>query len=199
MYLCPYDTSWMLAKRYSPVSIRISETEVDLRNVIRKLWEQHIVWTRMTIISIIKDLPDVDFVTKRLLRNPTDFKNILKHFYRDEISSQFSDLFKSHIVIVAQLVKAAKAGYNKESADAERRWYENADEIAAFLGKINPYWSQEMWKRMLYEHLAMTKSEAINILTNNYEKSIMEYDEIEKQALKMADIMAEGIVKQFLY
>jgi len=96
-------------------------------------------------------------------------------------------------------VKAAKAGYNKESADAERRWYENADEIAAFLGKINPYWSQEMWKRMLYEHLAMTKSEAINILTNNYEKSIMEYDEIEKQALKMADIMAEGIVKQFLY
>jgi len=80
MYLCPYDTSWMLAKRYSPVSIRISETEVDLRNVIRKLWEQHIVWTRMTIISIIKDLPDVDFVTKRLLRNPTDFKNILKHF-----------------------------------------------------------------------------------------------------------------------
>jgi len=189
----------MLAKRYSPVSIRISETEVYLRNVIRKLWEQHIVWTRMTIISIIKDLPDVDAVTKRLLRNPTDFKNILKHFYGDEIASQFSDLFKNHLVIAAQLVKAAKAGYTQESADAEKRWYANADEIAAFLGRINPYWSQEMWKRMLYEHLVMTKSEAVNILTNNYEKSITEYDEIEKQALKMADVMAEGIVKQFLY
>ncbi|MBW9146595.1 acetylglutamate kinase [Clostridium sp. CM027] len=161
------------------------------------LWEQHIVWTRMTITSIIKDLPDVDFVTKRLLRNPTDFKLVLKPFYGDEIASQFSELFKSHLVIAAQLVKAAKAGYSKEAADAEKRWYANADEIAVFLARINPYWSQENWKTMLYEHLAMTKAEAIDILTNNYERSIAVYDEIENQALKMADVMAEGIVRQF--
>jgi len=45
----------------------------------------------------------------------------------------------------------------------------------------------------------MTKSEAVNILTNNYAQSITDYDEIEKQALKMADVMADGIVKQFQY
>lgn len=199
MYLCPYDTSWMLAQRYSPVPMKSSEAEVDLRNVMRMLWEQHIAWTRMTIISIIKDLPDVDFVTKRLLQNPTDFKIVLQHFYGDEIASKFTDLFKSHLVIAAQLIKAAKAGYTKEAEEAEKKWYANADEIAAFLGRINPYWSQENWKAMLYEHLKMTKSEAVNILTNNYEKSITDYDEIEKQALKMADVMAEGIIKQFLY
>jgi hypothetical protein len=85
------------------------------------------------------------------------------------------------------------------AADAEKRWYANADGIAAFLSRINPYWSQEDWKTMLYEHLRMTKSEAVNILTNNYEESIKEYDEIEKQALNMADVMAVGIVKQFNY
>lgn len=199
MYLFSYYTPWMLAQRYSHDLTRISEVEVDLRNVMRILWEQHIAWTRMTIISIIKDLPDVDFVTKRLLQNPTDFKKVLQPFYGEEIASQFSDLFKNHLVIAAQLVKAAKAGYSKEAADAEKRWYANADEIAAFLGRINPYWSQEIWKKMLYEHLAMTKSEAVNILTNKYEESIIEYDEIENQALKMADMMAEGIVKQFSY
>lgn len=52
---------------------------------------------------------------------------------------------------------------------------------------------------MLYDHLRMTKSEAVDILTNNYAQSITEYDEIEKQALKMADVMAGGIAKQFLY
>jgi len=106
--------------------------------------------------------------------------------------------FNIHLVIAAEIVKAAKIGDNKKLADAEKRWYENADEIAAFLSTINPYWSQNNWKTMLYEHLKMTKSEAVNILTNNYEKSIMDYDEIEKQALKMADIMAEGIARQFL-
>ncbi|WAG63519.1 acetylglutamate kinase [Clostridium estertheticum] len=199
MYLCPYDTSWLLAQRYNTAHTGISEKEMDLRNVMRSLWEQHVAWTRMTLISIIKDLPDVDFVTNRLLRNPIDFERVLEVFYGYEIASQFSDLFKSHLVIAAQLVKAAKAGDSKGSADAEKRWYANADEIAVFLSRINPYWSQENWKAMLYEHLRMTKSEAVNILTNNYEESITEYDEIEKQALKMADVMAEGIVKQFLY
>jgi len=198
MYLYPYDVSWMLAQRYSPDPTRISKAKVDLNNVMRMLWEQHIAWTRMTIISIIKDLPDVDSVTKRLLRNPFDFENVLRYFYGDQIASKFSDLFKSHLVIAAEIVKAAKIGDNKKLADAEKRWYENADEIAAFLSTINPYWSQNNWKTMLYEHLKMTKSEAVNILTNNYEKSIMDYDEIEKQALKMADIMAEGIARQFL-
>jgi len=199
MYICPYNTSWLLAQRYRSTAIGTSKSEVYLRNVMRMLWEQHIVWTRMTIISIIKDSPDLDFVTKRLLQNPIDFKKVLKPFYGDEIASQFSNLFTSHLVIAAQLVKAAKSGYNNEAAAAEKKWYENADEIAVFLAKINPYWTKENWKTMLYEHLKMTKSEAVNILTNNYAQSITDYDEIEKQALKMADVMAEGIVKQFIY
>lgn len=199
MYFYPYDTSCLLTHRYRLAATKISKTEVDLRNVLRKLWEQHIVWTRMTIASMIRDSPDVEFVTKRLLRNPTDFENALRYFYGDEIASQFSDLLKSHLVIAAELVKAAKVGYNKEAEDAEKRWYANADEIATFLGRINPYWTQEDWRRMLYEHLKMTKSEAVNILTNKYEQSIIDYDEIENQALKMADVMAEGIVRQFQY
>jgi len=197
MYLCPYNNSWLLAQRYRHDIIRISKSELDLRNVLRKLWEQHIVWTRMTITSIIKDLPDVGLVTDRLLRNPIDFKNVLKPLYGDAIASKFSDLFKSHLVIAAELVKAAKNGYNNEAADAEKRWYANADDIAVFLGRINPYWSVEGWRTMLYDHLKMTKSEAVDILTNHYSESITEYDEIENEALKMADMMAEGIVKQF--
>jgi len=199
MYLCPYDIAWLPEKRCNYAPTRICKVEIDLRNVMCTLWEQHIVWTRMTIISIIKDLPDVEFVTERLLRNPIDFKIVLQPFYGDVIASKFSDLFKSHLVIAAQLVKAAKDGYNKESEDAEKRWYANADEIAIFFSRINPYWSQGNWEIMLYEHLAMTKSEAVHILSNNYKESITEYDKIESQALKMAEVMAEGIVKQFIY
>ncbi|MBU3175618.1 hypothetical protein KPL47_04485 [Clostridium estertheticum] len=88
MYLCPYDTSWLLARRYNTAHTGISKKEMDLRNVMRSLWEQHSAWTRMTLISIIKDLPDVDFVTNRLLRNPIDFGRALEVFYGYEIASQ---------------------------------------------------------------------------------------------------------------
>lgn len=182
---------------YRPAPTKISKSEVDLTNALRMLWEQHIAWTRMTIISIIAGLPDVDLVTEQLLRNPIDFARALKPFYGNRIASKFSDLFKSHLVIAAELVKAAKAGNKEASANAEKRWYANANEIAAFLASINPYWSQEFWKTMLHEHLALTKSEAVAMLTGNYAEGIKLYDEIEKQALKMADVMAKGIVKQF--
>lgn len=180
-----------------PAPTKISKAEADLTNALRMLWEQHIAWTRMTIISMIAGLPDVDLVTQRLLRNPMDFEKALKPFYGNRIASKFSDLFKSHLVIAAELVKSAKAGNKEAAANAEKRWYANANEIAAFLASINPYWSQEDWKAMLHEHLALTKSEAVDILTGNYAKGITVYDEIEKQALKMADVMAKGIVKQF--
>lgn len=50
---------------------------------------------------------------------------------------------------------------------------------------------------MLYKHLAMTKDEAVNILTGKYLESINGYDKIEEQALVMADMMTNGIINQF--
>jgi hypothetical protein len=76
-------------------------------------------------------------------------------------------------------------------------WYANADEIAVFLGRINPYWSMQQWQTMLYEHLALTKTEAVNILTGKYAEGISVFDQIEMQALEMADVMTYGIVMQF--
>jgi hypothetical protein len=148
-------------------------------------------------MSIALDLPDEDFVVTRLLQNPRDFELALSPFYGDEIASKFNDLLTSHLTIAAQLVKAAKTGDNILAADIEKQWYANADEIAAFLGSINPYWSQEEWKMMLHKHLELVKAEAVDMLTKDFEASIKVYDEIERQALEMADVMSGGIIKQF--
>ncbi len=175
----------------------ITKAQAELSDYIRMLWEQHVVWTRLTILSIVFGLPDVDLVTNRLLQNPKDFEALLKPLYGEEAAAKFADLFTSHLVIAAELVKAAKAGDNTAAADAEKRWYANADEIAAFLASINPYWSEESWKKMLYDHLAMTKNEAVYMLTGKYAEGIAIFDQIEQQALGMADMMTNGIINQF--
>ncbi|SHI07502.1 LysM domain-containing protein [Sporobacter termitidis DSM 10068] len=188
-----------IPQRYSRPAppVGISSTEQTLSNHVRLLWEQHVYWTRMLILSIAFGLPDAEFVTHRLLRNPSDFEAALRPFYGEGIASKFAELLTSHLTIAAELVKAAKAGDSAAATDAEKRWYANADQIAAFLGGVNPFWSAQDWQRMLYDHLAMTKTEAVDILTQRYADSISTFENIEQQAMAMADTMTQGIVKQF--
>lgn len=186
-------------QRHSDEDDKFNRTEIDLMNEFRELWEQHSAWTRMTIMSIVFNLPDEMFSTNRLLQNPTDFQNSLMPFYGNEASSRFSDLLKEHLVIAADLVVTAKAGDTDKANETEKKWYDNADEIAALLASINPYWSEDDWKEMLHEHLSLVKSEAVTMLSNNYGESVSVYDSIESQSLKMADTMSEGIIRQFPY
>lgn len=180
-----------------PVLLRMTKAESELRELFRMLWEQHGTWTRLTINSIVFGLPDEAYVTNRLLRNPEDFGAALEKYYGNKIASRFAQLLKEHLVIAAQLVKAAKAGNNAAAQDIEKRWYQNADELAAFLGSINPYWSEDQWREMLHTHLGLVKAEAVYLLNKDYSKSITAYDEMEKQVLEMADLMASGITRQF--
>lgn len=175
----------------------ITEAEFTFSNLIRMLWEQHIIWTRLAIISMVFDLPDVELVTNRLLRNPNDFAEAFLPFYGPAAASRFAELLRQHLVLAAQLVNQAKAGDNVAAAETERIWYDNAREIAAFLASINPYWSRQEWENMYFNHLRLVKAEAVDMLNKNYLAGINLYDEMERQALMMADVMTSGIIRQF--
>lgn len=170
---------------------------INLINTFRKLWEQHVMWTRSFIISTAANLGDLQFVTKRLMRNPTDFAAVLKKYYGTEKAMKFDNLLSDHLSIAGKMVNAAKAGDTETVNELRTKWYVNADAIADFLSSINPYWSKNEWKMMLYDHLKMTETEAVQRLNGQYEKDIAQFDIIEDQALMMADSMASGIAKQF--
>ena len=169
----------------------------DLENQFRMLWEQHVAWTRMAIMGIVHDLPETELMLQRLLRNPEDFADALRPYYGDEAAAEFAELLTGHLTIAAELVNAAKAGDNNAMADADQRWHENADQIAEFLGSLNPEWSTDDWSAMLNEHLDLLSASVADMLSENYEESILRYDDIEMQALEMADMMADGIAMQF--
>jgi len=174
-----------------------SNIRLILNNALRSLWEQHVMWTRSFIISTAADLPDLQAVTQRLLRNPTDFATALSQFYPESITNQFESLFRNHLLIAAKLVKHAKEGNMHEAIKDQQEWYRNADEIAYFLARINPYWNAYDWQKMLYMHLAMTQREAVERLNGRFENDIAEFDNIQQQALTMADATTQGLIAQF--
>lgn len=175
----------------------ISKAESDYMAMNRLLWMEHVNWTRMTITSIVFQLPDLPFVQKRLLQNATDLGNCLRPFYGDQIADHYAKLIQDHLVIAAELVTAAIKGDTETANTKEKEWYKNADDIALFLSSINPYLSKDSLQEMFYKHLELTKNEAVTMIKKDYQADVEVFDDIVAEALAMSDMIASAIVMHF--
>jgi len=175
---------------------KISKSE-QLRMAMHKLWEDHIVWTRNVILNIMDDLPGTDNAVNRLLSNQDDIGNAVKPFYGDAGGKELTRLLKEHITTAADLLKAAKAGNNSAFDAANKKWFANADEISGFLSKANPNWKLDDMKKMMNEHLTLTTNEAVARLKKDYAADVKAYDKVHDEILMMADMLTDGIIKQF--
>jgi len=172
--------------------------EAGFQAAMRKLWEDHITWTRLFIVSAVGDLPDKAATTSRLLQNQTDIGNAIKGFYGNEAGDKLTTLLREHITTAAELVTAAKTKDAVKTADAKKRWYANADAIAAFLSGANSKnWPLNDMRKMMHDHLDLTLNEATTQLTGDWDGSISAYNQIHEQILHMADMLSSGIIKQF--
>jgi hypothetical protein len=184
-----------------PMRAAEAKTKMDDRafhDGMRKLWEDHITWTRLVIVSLANDLPDSGPTVQRLLQNQDDIGDAIKPFYGDAAGEQLSSLLRDHILIAAEIIQAAKSGDTAAQNDAIARWYANADEIAAFLNSANPKnWPLDEMKTMMREHLDLTLQEAVAYLQGDHAASIATYDQVHLQILGMADMLSDGIIRQF--
>ena len=171
--------------------------QMNLMNELRRLWIEHVLWTRLFIISALAELPDLEATTKRLLRNPSDFANVLEIFYGRQKADTFRSLLEEHLKIAASIVENAKQGNTKAVEQYSKLWYSNADRIAASLAGINPCWAEDEWKNLMRDHLRMTTDEVMARLAGEYIKDSIIFDMIEEQALAMSDVMTAGMIKQF--
>jgi len=170
----------------------------EFQSAMRKLWEDHITWTRLYIVSAIADLPDAGPTAQRLLENQVDLGNAIKPYYGDAAGDKLTVLLKEHITIAADVIAAAKENNAGKLNDANSRWYANADAIAAFLSSANPHaWPQDEMKSMMHEHLKATTAEVVARLKKDWQADITAYDNVHRQILGMADMLSRGIESQF--
>ena len=169
-----------------------------LRSDLRVLWEDHIAWTRLAIISLTTGSPDTQATVGRLLRNQTDIGNAVKPFYGKAAGNALTAKLRKHILIAADVVAAAKAGDKAKLTDAQARWQQNANEIAVLLNGVNPrFWRLGAMKADMSKHLALTTQEAVARLQGRWTADVAAYDRIHQHILHLSDTIADGIVKQF--
>lgn len=169
----------------------------DLRANMRKLWTDHVSYTRNFITSSLAGLEDTDAVTKRLLRNQDDIGNAIKPIYGKEAGDKLAVLLRDHILIAAEITNAAKAGNNEAVSAGKERGRRNAGDIARLLSGANPNWSEKQVANMLFSHLDYVIAQVTARLKKDWAGDIEANDKGLDHMLMFADVLANGIVKQF--
>jgi hypothetical protein len=179
-------------------SAQLDGQQPAVHDAMRKLWEEHVLWTRLFIVSDVAGLPDLQATTARLLANQSDIGNAIKPFYGSANGDELTSLLMQHILQAAQILADAKTGNSTALAQDEQAWYANANQIASFLHSLNPqHWPLAALQAMMRQHLNLTLTEAVDQLQGNYTASVAEFDAVENEILGMADTLSNGIIAQF--
>jgi hypothetical protein len=189
----------------STAPVPISASALTFHDAMRKLWEDHITYTRNVIISFELNqpdpsvvLPDLNTVVGRLLQNQVDIGDAIKPYYGTDAGNQLTALLKEHITGAANVLTALKSNNQAALQTALAAWYANADAIAVFLNSANPdNWPLHAMEEMMKDHLDATTAEAVARHQGDWSGDVTAYDNVHTQALMMADMLSSGIIDQF--
>lgn len=181
----------------SAAAAQTPPSAVTLKQDMRKLWTEHVFWTRDYVIAALADMPAAEASAARLMRNQEDIGNAVGAYYGAAAGAELTRLLKEHITIAVDIVKAAKAGDKAALGAAAGRWQKNGDAVAGFLSTANPHIPRAAVGQMMKEHLSTTTAEVVARLNKDWEADVRAFDEVYAHILMMSDTIADAIVTQF--
>jgi hypothetical protein len=99
------------AHHASTVEARIAVVgKRPFHDAMRRLWVDHVTWTRLFIGSFVADLPDLQATTDRLLQNQVDIGEAVKPFYGEVAGDELTQLLTEHILTAADLPPGSRSG-----------------------------------------------------------------------------------------
>jgi len=176
----------------------LNGVQLRFHDQMRKLWEDHVTWTRLAIVTFADGSASFGDTASRLLENQVDIGDAFKPYFGNRVGNRLTALLNDHITIAVEILQAAKDGDAAAFDDAKARWYANSRDIADFLSSLDrKVWPRAEMRTMMKVHLDQTLAEASAELTGHYATSVAAYDRIHRHILDMADGLSAGIMRQF--
>lgn len=175
----------------------LASKQLAVIGALRLLWLQLAIWERSLIVSTAGNLGDIQAITDRLLHIPEAFAGFLGQYFTPQEANQFKELLEEHISTVTALVNAEKNDDIQTVNQETFSLYENANRIAAYLAVINSYWNEEQWKDVLDDYIEILLADLVARESGEYTKEITIFDDLQTQAVKIADLMSGGMLQRF--
>lgn len=158
----------------------------------RTLWREFAMWSRAYLISRIAGIGLTEDVFNRLYRIPVEFGDIMRIIFGDQAAETVIQQLSSTLVLFRDLIEAMISGDNEMANTKIQALYRNADERAAYLASLNPYWDQTQWKNLIQTFYSHSFDEIISILTGD-PKNIDVFDQLLQHSDVMGDYFSQGL------
>jgi hypothetical protein len=168
--------------------------DVNLLLRTQKLWVELVLWMRNLFHSFFENRPQTAIIARVFQQLPLDFFNEFSRHFGPEASQQFLNIFTRLITVNWQMVNAYKENDQAAIDESIVQWYRVADEMAAFLAGVNPYWDEIQIRNMLYEYIQYKIQEIMAFLSGDYEMEMQIFDELKDKVIRISANLAAGII-----
>ena len=156
----------------SPMIANIeSKLPKDLKSILRKLFSDHVIWTRAVIESSIPEKhPSLSSFTKRLVENQKDIGDTLKPIIGASNGTRLTALLTEHISLAGKAAATLGTSGPKSSRlkSIIAKIFENSDRVGDLLSSLNrAKLPLKMVQHMFREHNQFV----LNLATLRYKKN----------------------------
>jgi len=170
---------------------------LDLISSLRDLWIRLAIWLRSLIVSSSAGLDDIQAIKDMLSNLPESFSAVLGKYFEPQEADRAGELLGQLISTAVALIAAEEVDEEQRTGQETVNLYNDAGRLAAYLASINPYWTREMLEELLTDYIEILLAGLVARLEKEYprEQTIFEY--LLAHAVKVADYMAQGIMRKF--
>lgn len=169
--------------------------KLNLRDVLRKLFTDHVIYTNWLIVVSLPKLQDsADAVTDRLLENPKDIARLLDPLIGHSASYKLERLITDHLVIAKNLLTLLRE--KKDTKQEYQCFSDNAEELGKTVSTLNPGKLREedsikMWKTHIDQVVQLAKEQN----SGQHKRHTDTFDNYYKHMLVMSDMIYELFTK----
>ena len=182
--------------------------------VLRDLWIDHIFWVRnVSSAAIDKNESALKAAEQQAVKNAQDrpaqvgeqhavenakaIAASIEPFYGASAKDSFFKLLAGHYGAVKAYLVATVASDASAQKEATQALTSNAEDIAAFLSKANPYLPKDAVASLLLAHGGHHIQQIQQLKDRKYEAEAITWEEMKKHVYQVADATADALAKQF--
>lgn len=176
---------------------QISGWDTGVINLVfraRILWRDLATWIRAYLISAYSGLEIQKAVGEKLYRLPLEHGNVFKLFFGDKATEGYIALLSNYIITLESLFHAQIAGDTNTVNELTRKLYDNINQKAAYLARINPFWQEDVWRSLMINFTSMTIEQSTTFLTKDYRKNIEIFERILAYSTVIGDYFSGGLL-----